>query len=62
MGNVCMDICMIDVTDIPCNEGDRVEIFGENLPVQNISKNLDTIPYEILTSISNRVKRVYYRE
>ena len=62
VGNVCMDICMIDVTDIPCNEGDRVEIFGENLPVQNISKNLDTIPYEILTSISNRVKRVYYRE
>ncbi|MBR6749501.1 MAG: bifunctional UDP-N-acetylmuramoyl-tripeptide:D-alanyl-D-alanine ligase/alanine racemase [Bacteroidaceae bacterium] len=62
IGNVCMDICMIDVTDVACNEGDRVEIFGENLPVQELAKRLDTIPYEVLTSISNRVKRVYYRE
>ena len=62
IGNICMDICMIDVTDVACNEGDRVEIFGENLPVQELAKRLDTIPYEVLTSISNRVKRVYYRE
>ena len=62
VGNICMDICMIDVTDIACNEGDRVEIFGENLPVQELAQRLDTIPYEVLTSISNRVKRVYYRE
>ena len=62
VGNVCMDICMIDVTDIPCNEGDRVEIFGEHLPVQEIAQKLDTIAYEVLTSISSRVKRVYYRE
>ncbi|MBR5844321.1 MAG: bifunctional UDP-N-acetylmuramoyl-tripeptide:D-alanyl-D-alanine ligase/alanine racemase [Bacteroidaceae bacterium] len=62
VGNVCMDICMIDVTDIPCNEGDRVEIFGEHLPVQEIAQKLDTISYEVLTSISSRVKRVYYRE
>lgn len=62
VGNVCMDICMIDVTDIPCNEGDRVEIFGENLPVQEIALRLDTIAYEVLTSISSRVKRIYYRE
>ena len=62
IGNICMDICMIDVTDVACNEGDRVEIFGENLPVQELAKRLDTIPYEMLTSISNRVKRVYYRE
>lgn len=62
VGNICMDICMIDVTDISCNEGDKVEIFGENIRVEEIAKKLDTIPYEILTSISNRVKRVYYRE
>ena len=62
IGNVCMDICMIDITDIPCKEGDRVEIFGENISVQEIAQRLDTIPYEVLTSISNRVKRVYYRE
>ena len=62
VGNICMDICMIDVTDIACNEGDRVEIFGEHLPVQELAQRLDTIPYEVLTSISNRVKRVYYRE
>ena len=62
VGNVCMDICMIDVTDIPCNEGDRVEIFGENLPVQELAQRLDTIAYEVLTSISSRVKRIYYRE
>jgi alanine racemase len=53
---------MIDITDIPCKEGDRVEIFGENISVQEIAQRLDTIPYEVLTSISNRVKRVYYRE
>lgn len=62
VGNICMDICMIDVTDIPCKEGDRVEIFGENLPIQEIAKRLDTISYEVLTSISSRVKRIYYRE
>jgi alanine racemase len=62
VGNICMDICMIDVTDISCKEGDRVEIFGENLPIQEIAKRLDTISYEVLTSISSRVKRIYYRE
>lgn len=60
VGNICMDVCMIDVTDIPCQEGDSVEIFGENLPVTELSTLLDTIPYEVLTSVSNRVKRVYY--
>ncbi len=62
IGNICMDICMIDVTDVPCAEGDRVEIFGENILVEEIAQRLDTIPYEILTSISSRVKRIYYRE
>lgn len=60
VGNICMDVCMIDVTDIECQEGDSVEIFGNNLPVTVLSDILDTIPYEILTSISERVKRVYF--
>ncbi|MCR5153138.1 MAG: bifunctional UDP-N-acetylmuramoyl-tripeptide:D-alanyl-D-alanine ligase/alanine racemase [Prevotella sp.] len=62
MGNICMDVAMIDVTDIDCQEGDRVEIFGDNLPVTVLSDLLGTIPYEILTGISNRVKRVYFQD
>ena len=62
VGNVCMDAVMIDVTDVPCKVGDTVEIFGEHLPVEQLSEARGTIPYEILTSISPRVKRVYYRE
>ncbi|MBR4297261.1 MAG: bifunctional UDP-N-acetylmuramoyl-tripeptide:D-alanyl-D-alanine ligase/alanine racemase [Bacteroidaceae bacterium] len=59
VGNICMDVCMIDVTDIPCREGDLVEIFGDNLPVAQLAEWLETIPYEVLTSVSERVKRVY---
>ena len=62
VGNICMDVAMIDVTDIHCKEGDSVEIFGEHLPVQTLSDILDTIPYEVLTTISSRVKRVYYQD
>lgn len=62
IGNICMDACMIDVTDVPCKEGDIVEIFGENVAVQELADILDTIPYEVLTSVSPRVKRVYFRE
>ena len=62
VGNICMDVCMIDVTGIDCHEGDSVEIFGDNLPVQVLSDILDTIPYEVLTGISNRVKRIYFEE
>ena len=62
VGNICMDACMIDVTGIECREGDTVEIFGGSAPVSRLSDVLDTIPYEILTSVSPRVKRVYYRE
>lgn len=62
VGNICMDACMIDVTDIDAHEGDSVIIFGEELPVGELSDKLKTIPYEILTSISPRVKRVYYWE
>ena len=62
VGNICMDVCMIDVTDIDCREGDKVVIFGDDLPVTVLSDILGTIPYEILTSVSNRVKRVYFQD
>ena len=62
VGNICMDVAMIDVTGIPCKEGDSVEIFGDHLPVTVLSDVLDTIPYEVLTSVSDRVKRVYYQD
>lgn len=62
VGNICMDVAMIDVTGIDCKEGDTVEIFGEHLPVTVLSDILDTIPYEVLTCISNRVKRVYFQD
>ncbi len=62
VGNICMDVCMIDVTDIDCREGDCAEIFSRDLPVTLLASKLGTIPYEILTGVSDRVKRVYYRE
>ncbi|MDR1675046.1 MAG: bifunctional UDP-N-acetylmuramoyl-tripeptide:D-alanyl-D-alanine ligase/alanine racemase [Tannerella sp.] len=62
IGNLCMDISMIDVTDVEAQERDEVTVFGKGLPVSEIARKLDTIPYEILTSVSPRVKRVYYRE
>lgn len=63
VGNICMDVALIDVTDIPdCAEGDSVEIFGPNLPVTQLAQWLDTIPYEVLTSVSTRVKRIYFTE
>lgn len=62
VGNICMDVCMVDVTDATCEEGDPVIIFGEELPVTVLSDILGTIPYEIITSVSTRVKRVYFRE
>ena len=62
VGNICMDVAMIDVTGIDCKEGDMVEIFGNNLPVSVLSDALQTIPYEVLTSVSNRVKRIYLME
>jgi alanine racemase len=62
IGNVCMDLCMIDVTNIEANEGDAVEIFGNQLTISEVAGWLKTISYEVLTSISRRVKRVYYQE
>ena len=62
VGNICMDVAMVDVTDIPCLEGDSVEVFGEHLPVTVLSTLTDTIPYEVLTGVSNRVKRIYFQD
>jgi alanine racemase len=62
IGNVCMDMCMLDITDVPAKEGDEVIVFGADHAVTEMSKILGTIPYEILTGVSQRVKRVYYQE
>ncbi len=63
VGSICMDICMIDVTDVPdVSVGDSVEIFGEANPAAALSQPLGTIPYEILTSVSPRVPRLYFSE
>ncbi|WP_417942844.1 bifunctional UDP-N-acetylmuramoyl-tripeptide:D-alanyl-D-alanine ligase/alanine racemase [Flavobacterium sp. RS13.1] len=61
VGSVCMDMLMVDVSEINCKEGDSVTIFGESPTVIEIAEALKTIPYEILTSISQRVKRVFFR-
>lgn len=62
IGNVCMDMCMIDVTDIPAKEGDEVIVFGEKYSIADFAKIMETIPYEVLTNVSRRVKRVYFQE
>jgi Alr-MurF fusion protein len=62
IGSVCMDMVMVDVTGIPCQEGEEVIIFGEGYPITEFARNADTIPYEVLTGISGRVKRVYFQE
>ncbi|WP_188049463.1 bifunctional UDP-N-acetylmuramoyl-tripeptide:D-alanyl-D-alanine ligase/alanine racemase [Flavobacterium sp. GP15] len=62
VGSICMDMLMVDCTDIDCKEGDSVIIFGQNPSVNFMAQQLNTIPYEILTSISQRVKRIFYRE
>ena len=62
VGNICMDVCMIDVTDIPCEEGDLVTIFGDSLSPSELASRCGTIPYEILTGIAPRVKRIYFED
>jgi alanine racemase len=63
IGNICMDMSMVDVTNIPeAREGDEVMLFGDGHPVQELARVLQTIPYEVFTNISERVKRVYYQE
>lgn len=62
VGNVCMDQAMVDVTGTDAQVGDAVEIFGDRLPIEELSDKLGTIPYEVLTSVSRRVQRVYFYE
>ena len=62
IGNVCMDLVIIDITGIQAKEGDVVEIFGDNLTINEVAGWLKTIPYEVLTSVSRRVKRIYFQE
>lgn len=62
VGNICMDLSMVDVTGIKAEEGDSVMLFGEDLPVTKLADSIGTIPYEILTSVSPRVKRIYIKE
>jgi len=62
IGNICMDMCMVDVTGLNAMEGDEAEIFGQNISINELALQCETIPYEILTSIPGRVKRVFFRE
>ena len=62
IGNICMDMCMADITGLNAKEGDEAEIFGGNIRIDEIAEKCQTIPYEILTSIPGRVKRVFFRE
>jgi Alr-MurF fusion protein len=62
VGNVCMDMTMIDITEVEAQEGDEVVLFGNGLPIQEVAAMINTIPYEILTNTSERVKRVFVAE
>ncbi len=62
VGSICMDMCMLDVTGIDVENGDEVIVFNDQLTIADLAKQIDTIPYEILTNISQRVKRVYFYE
>jgi len=62
VGKVCMDMTMVNLSEIRCEEGDEVEVFGQNITVQDLAKKMNTIPYEVLTSVSSRVKRMYIKE
>ncbi|MBE0639865.1 MAG: bifunctional UDP-N-acetylmuramoyl-tripeptide:D-alanyl-D-alanine ligase/alanine racemase [Bacteroidales bacterium] len=62
VGNVCMDMCMIDVTGLDVKEGEEVIIFDNNHSIMRLAEEMDTIPYEVMTAISKRVKRVYFQE
>ena len=62
VGNICMDMTMIDVTEVPCSVGDDVILFGKNPRIETIAKQLNTIAYEVLSGISQRVRRIYIHE
>ncbi|MBS1504855.1 MAG: alanine racemase, partial [Bacteroidetes bacterium] len=62
VGNISMDMCTLDVTDTDAREGDEVIVFNEQLKIEELARQIGTIPYEILTNVSQRVKRVYFYE
>jgi len=62
VGNVCMDMTMIDLTEAAAAEGDEVVVFGKEIPIADLAQRVGTIPYEILTGVSERVKRVFFKE
>lgn len=62
IGNICMDMCMVDITGLNVIEGEEAEIFGQNISINEVAMQSETIPYEILTSIPGRVKRIFFRE
>ena len=62
IGNICMDMTIIDLSNTNANEGDQVEIFGSNIDITKMATDINTIPYEILTSISERVKKIYLED
>ena len=62
IGHICMDMCMLDVTDLEISEGDDVNVFGEEISIYDLAKQLNTIPYEIISNLSQRIKRVYFYE
>lgn len=62
IGNVCMDMTMVDITGVDAQEGDEVIIFGKDHSILNLARDIETIPYEILTNVGERVKRVFYTE
>jgi len=62
IGSICMDMCMLDVTSLNVKTGDEVIVFNEEHTIVDLAKQIDTIPYEILTNVSQRVKRVYFYE
>lgn len=62
IGNVCMDMTMVDVTGLDVAEGDEVEVFGDHISIRELAESINTIPYEILTNVSQRVKRIFYTE
>jgi alanine racemase len=62
IGNVCMDMTMVDITGVDAEEGDEVIVFGREISISKLASDIGTIPYEILTNVSERVKRVFYTE
>jgi Alr-MurF fusion protein len=62
IGNICMDMCMVDITGMEAQEGDLVYLFDSAHPITEIAKDMGTIPYEVIAGLSARIKRVYYHE